>query len=200
MRLVLVTAPSVEPVTLEELQTHLRADTSDNADDDLLISIQQAAREHVEHITRRALLTQTWDYSLDAWPDGNAIVLPLGNLQNAVATAPVVTWLDADGTSTTLTWVTDYLVQTAGDQCGVIALPYSGAWPTGTLYPVAPITVRYVAGWTTAALVPASLRAAVKLLAADLYEMRGEPVLGQTVVENKTASRLLAPWRLWTEF
>jgi hypothetical protein len=38
------------------------------------------------------------------------------------------------------------------------------------------------------------------LIAADLYEQRGEPVVGQTVVENKVAERLLASARLWDEF
>ncbi len=170
------------------------------AEDDLLTAIIAAAREHVEDITSRALLSQTWDYSLPCWPGVNYIKIPFGNLQNAAGTAPIVTWLDEDGTPAVLTVTTDYLVEANGESCGRIVLPYGDTWPTGTLYPSNPITIRFVAGWTTAALVPSKIRTAVKMLCADLYEMRGEPVQGQTVVENKTVARLLASARLWDEF
>ena len=50
-------------------------------EDDWLTDTIQAAREHVEHITRRQLLTATWEYYLDRFPGGSsAIVLPFGNL------------------------------------------------------------------------------------------------------------------------
>lgn len=191
----LVTGPLVEPVDLGSARLHLRVD--DTTEDDAIAAMITAAREHVEHVTRRALLTQTWDVCLPGWPSGDAIVLPFGNLQTAGLS---VTWKDDDGTETTLTLTTDYLIETNGAQCGRIVLPYGGAWPTGTLYPSNPITVRFACGWTTPVLVPYTIKAAMKLILADLYEMRGEPVLGQTVTEHKTASRLLASWRLWDEF
>jgi hypothetical protein len=75
-------------------------------EDDLLNSIITAAREHVEDITRRALLTQTWDYYLDEWPRENFIKLPYGNLQ----TVSSVKWKDTDGDETTLTPTTVFLV------------------------------------------------------------------------------------------
>ncbi len=168
-------------------------------EDDLLNADITGAREHVEDITRRALLTQTWDYFLDDWPSEDFIKLPFGNLQSFPATQSVK-WKDEDGTETTLTVTTDYLWETNGDQCGRVVLPYEGNWPTGTLYPSNPITIRFVCGWTTAALVPYRIKAAIRLLCADLYESRGEPVLGQTVIENKTVDRLLASCRLWDEF
>ncbi len=171
------------------------------AEDDLLTAIITAARQHVEHLTRRALIQQQWDYSLPAWPSVDYITLPFGNLQNGEATAPVVTWLDEDGTTTTLTVTTDYLVQTNGDQCGRIVLPYGGTWPTGTLYPSNPINVRFYCGYgTLASDVPSAIRTAIKMVAADLFEQRGEPITGILVTENKTVARLLASYRLWDEF
>ena len=170
------------------------------AEDSLLAALITAAREHVEDVTGRKLLTQTWDYSLDAWPRGDCIKLPFGNLQNAAGTAPVVTWKDDDGAVTALTVDTDYLVETNGEGPGRIVLPYGVTWPSGTLYPSNPINIRFVCGWTAAALIPSKIVAAVKMIAADLYEQRGEPVVGQTVVENKVVDRLLASARLWDEF
>lgn len=165
-------------------------------EDDLLNAIRTAAIEHVEDVCRRALLTQTWDYYLQEWPEDDFIKLPFGNLQSVTS----VSWKDTDGTETTLTVTTDYLVEANGEQCGRIVLPYSGTWPNTELYPSNPIKIRFVCGWTTAALVPYKIKAAIKMICADLYEMRGEPVLGQTVSENKTVQRLLSSARLWDEF
>ena len=170
------------------------------ADEDLLTALIQAAREHVEDVTGRRLLTQTWDYYLQGWPRGTSIRLPYGNLQNAAGTAPIVSWKDDDGTETTLTVTTDYLVEANGEEYGYIALPYSGTWPSGTLYPSNPIKVRFVCGWTAAASIPSKIRTAVKMVAAALYENRGEAVIGQSVIEDKTVDRLLASARLRGEF
>jgi uncharacterized phiE125 gp8 family phage protein len=166
------------------------------ADDDLLTALIQAAREHVEDVTGRRLLTQTWDYYLDAWPSGKEIRLPFGNLQSVTS----VSWLDTDGDETILTETTDYLIQKNGEGCGCVALPYSGIWPSDTLYPSNPIKVRFVCGWTAAASIPSKIRTAVKMVAASMYENRGEAVIGQTVIEDKTVDRLLASSRLRGEF
>jgi uncharacterized phiE125 gp8 family phage protein len=169
-------------------------------DDDLLTALIQAAREHVEDVTGRRLLTQTWDYYLQGWPCGTSIRLPYGNLQNGAGTAPIVSWKDDAGTETTLTVTTDYLVETNGEEYGAITLPYSGTWPSGTLYPSNPIKVRFVCGWTAAASIPSKIRTAVKMVASAMYENRGEAVIGQTVTEDKTVDRLLASARLRGEF
>ena len=170
------------------------------SDDDLLTALIAAAREHVEDVTGRKLLAQTWDYFLDDWPRGSSIKLPFGNLQDGAGVAPAVSWKDTDGTETTLTVTTDYLVETNGDGIGRIVLPFGGTWPSGELYPSNPIKIRFVCGWAAAASIPNKIIAAVKMVAADLYEQRGEPVVGQTVVENKVAERLLASSRLRDEF
>lgn len=193
MRLVLVTPPIKEPVDLPAVREHLRVDGT--ADDDLITALIVTAREQVETITRRALLTQTWDYSLDGWPYCRSIKLPLGNLASVTS----VKWKDTAGAENTLTLTTDYLVETNGDQPGRIVLPYGGTWPTGTLYPSNPVTIRFVCGWTTAQNVPYAIKAAMLLLCAKLYESRGEDTVGQTVVEDKSVDRLLATHRLWDE-
>lgn len=172
--------------------------TATSVEDDLLNSIITAAREHVEDITRRALLTQTWYGYIDNWPPTDYIRLPFGNLQTADLS---VKWKDDDGTETTLTLTTDYLIETNGEKCGRIVLPYGETWPSGTLYPSNPITITFKCGWTTAALVPYKIKAAVKLIAADLYSNRESQVLGgQNYQENKTVQRLLASARLWDEY
>ncbi len=102
---------------------------------------------------------------------------------------------DATGTASE-----DYAVETNGDQCGFIVLPYGGSWPSGTLYPSNPITIRFVCGWTTAALVPKTILQAIKRRAVNLHNNRGDDVIGQTVSEDRTYSRLInnSP-RLWDQ-
>jgi uncharacterized phiE125 gp8 family phage protein len=192
----LVLAPTFEPVTLEELKLHLRIDVTVITEDDLLKAIITAAREHIEDICRRALLTQTWDFVIKEWPFCNYIKLPKGNLQTVTS----IKWKDTDGVETSLTETTDYLVETNGDQCGRIVLPYSLSWPSGTLYPSNPITIRFICGWTTASLVPWKIKVAIKMLAAKLYESRGDDVIGQTVSEDKVIDRLLVNAKLYDEF
>jgi uncharacterized phiE125 gp8 family phage protein len=167
-----------------------------HAEDDLLTDIIRAAREHVEDITRRALLTQTWDYYLDEWPGVDYIKLPFGNLQSVTS----VSWKDTDGTETTLTLTTDYLVETDGEGCGRVVLPYGESWPSGSLYPSNPIKIRFVCGWTTAASIPSKIRSAVKILVADMFKFREERITGLSVTMNKTVQNLLASARLWDEF
>lgn len=170
--------------------------TATSVEDDLLNAIITTAREHIEDITSRALITQTWDFVLQKWPDIDYIKLPYGNLQSVSS----IKWKDTDGTSTTLTLTTDYLVETNGEMIGRIVLPYDESWPSDTLYPSNPITIRYVCGWTTRALVPYKIKAAIKMICSKLYESRGEDVLGQTVHEDKTVNNLLMSARLWDEF
>jgi uncharacterized phiE125 gp8 family phage protein len=174
--------------------------TATSIEDDLLNAIITAGRENIEDITRRALLTQTWYYYLDEWPSADFIKLPFGNLQSADLT---IVWEDDDGTPTTLTVTTDYLIETNGEKCGRIVLPYGESWPSGTLYPSNPITITFKCGWTTAALVPYKIKAALKLICTDLYANREAQLAGsisQGYSENKTVQRLLASARLWDEF
>ena len=66
MALVEVTPPAVEPLTLQEAKDHLRVDHTD--DDSLIDPMIKTARMYAEGKTRRALITQTWDWLLDSFP------------------------------------------------------------------------------------------------------------------------------------
>ena len=167
-----------------------------SAEDDLLEAIITASREAVEDITRRALITQTWDLFLDGWPEGDSIKLPFGNLQSVTH----VKYTDCDGVEKTLAENVDYVVETNGDQCGRVVLPYDGSWPSDTLYTSNPIVIRFVVGWTTAALVPSKIKTAIKLLAADLHANRGDGGSAVGAAEKETILRLLNSARLRDEF
>ena len=75
MSSLLLTAPAIEPLSLAEAKAFLRVETGD--DDDVIAALIAGARIHVEAQTRRALITQSWRLSIDAWPDdGRLNVLP----------------------------------------------------------------------------------------------------------------------------
>jgi len=176
--------------------------TATTIEDDLLNDIITAAREHVEDITRRAIITQTWDFFLDEFPAADRFKLPFGNLQT---TSLAVTYYSVSSTGTkttnTMTLTTDYLIETNGSACGKIVLPYGETWPSFTKWPTQPIQVRFFCGWTTRALVPDRIKSAMKLICADMYWNREDQIVsGQPYQTNKTAQRLLASLRLWDDF
>ena len=75
MSSILLDGPAVEPVSLAEAKAYLRVEHDD--DDDTIAALIAGARVHVEAQTRRALITQTWRLSRDAWPsNGRIAVLP----------------------------------------------------------------------------------------------------------------------------
>ena len=70
----LIAGPGEEPVSLAEAKAFCRIDGTD--EDALAGALIAAARLHVESITGRALVTQTWRLVLDC-PVGLVIVLPV---------------------------------------------------------------------------------------------------------------------------
>ena len=159
------------------------------SDDTLLTDFIETARRDVENDTSRKLITQTWDYCPKSWPSGDKIKLPFGNLQSVTS----IIYTDTDGVATTLTPTTDYTVELNGTQCGFVVLPYQGSWPSATLRPSQPITIRFICGYgSTAASVPVAARQAIKARCINLYANRGDDVIGvNTVNYDKTYDRLV---------
>ncbi len=178
-----------------EFGTSILVNEAVTADDDNLIDLITEGREEVEKRTRRKLLTQVWDYYLDKFPAQDFIKLPFGNLQNSGDAVPVITYTDSDGNTTTMVVTTDYLVETNGEQCGRIVLPYGVSWPTATLYPSHPIKIRFTCGWTDAGNIPKNIKRAVKFACEDAY-YHGD----RHDVLNRVIDALVADYRLWEEF
>lgn len=182
-----------------EFGTSILTNAATTAEDSLLTSKLQSAREVVEDETRRQLMLATYDYYLQSWPKGNAIRLPFGNLVSVTS----VKWKDSAGTETTLTVTTDYIVETNGEGIGRVLLPYAGVWPSGALYPSNPITVRFICGYASAAAVPSKVKDAILSIATDLWLNRESQTFtnsGQKYEINPTVQRLLYNAKLWEEF
>jgi len=160
----LVTAPTVEPLTLIAAKLYLKVDT---ADDDVLITEQiKAVRQDVETILGCSLITQTWDYYQDFFTD--PIVPNLYPIQS-------VSWVkyqDDDNVTQTVT-ATDYnlFINSIPAQIKPVS---TATWTTAGDYPAA-VNVRLVTGFGAAAAdIPdlETILRAMKLILGDVYENR----------------------------
>ena len=185
-RLVLVTAPTVEPVTTDAMKDHSRIDHME--EDGVVSSYEKAARQWCEKATGRAFVTQTWDLYMDSFPSKSALIIPMPPLQSVTS----VTYYDEDNNSAVLA-SSNYIVS-AGTP-GRITLTSSGAWPSTSLRPADGVVVRFVAGYgDDASDVPEHARQAVRMLAAHLYENREPVIVGTSIAKLPFAvDALLSP-------
>lgn len=187
MSLKLITPPALEPVTLAEAKLHLRV--SGTAEDTLITALIVAARQHAEHITERAFITQTWELALDAFPAAE-IRLP----RPALLTIVSVKYDDAAAVEQTISG-SGYTLDTHA-QPGWLLPAYNTTWPT-TLAAANAVRIRYTAGYGPAAAdVPAGIKAWMLLRIGALYRNREELADGRQAVPS-FVDRLLDPYRIW---
>src|SRR5262245_61305309 len=190
MGLTLITPPADEPVSLAEIKKHMGVDhTDDDAYIGMLLAAARMTIDGRDGWLGRTLVTQTWDYVLDAFPTGE-IYLPLLPVQSV---ASIVYW-DTGGLSQTVD-AANYELDLASYQHWIF--PLEGfAWPA-TLGGINTVQIRLVAGYGNPAQVPAPIRAALMLMCAEMYERR-EWQQGQAIAINPTVSNLLIPYRVHT--
>lgn len=172
--LTLVTPPAIEPVSVQEARAALALPSS--VPDTTISAALIAARQSIEGPNGylcRALITQTWDLTLDCAP-AVSVVLPLPPAQSVVS---VDTW-DGGG------WVefpdTEYRLSKGIPD---FVLPRSG-WPSGT--GSRSFRVRYVTGYGNApADVPQAIRQAIIMRARPIItSMTVDPALQRERVDG----------------
>lgn len=184
MTVKLVTAATQEPVSLEELKSHLKID-GDDENQDLKLKLR-SARRYVEKaaLNRRALITSSWSLALESWPTKSGYIeVPLGNLQSA---GPIVYRL-SNGTESTFTEFRLARTYTPANPAatppatgdgdtdagiGRIYLGYLKYWPLSILDVGEPIAIPFTCGWTDAAAVPSDIKLAILMVAAHWYRNR----------------------------
>jgi hypothetical protein len=184
----LVTAPATEPVTRDEAKVHCRIETT--ADDAYIDSLIVGARELVERITRRALITQTWRLVLDNWPgsirddwwdgvrEGTLSMVDSGEVEIRKGGFIAVTKVETIAEDATATeWVgTGNYYSVTKNSMGRLVKYAAAVWPLIVL-PVRQrggIVITFTAGYgTSASSVPMGLRQAIKDIVLHWYEVRG---------------------------
>lgn len=172
MALKLITAASTYPVTLAEAKLHLRVDTTD--EDALITALITSATETVEQKLGRALMAQTWELTLDAFPDAFELTrVPVQSITS-------VKYYDASGVQQTLA-SNLYTLDNADDHGYAYVVPaYGTTWPE-TRDQVNAVSVRYVANYTT---VPEPIKSWILIAIATMYENR----LAETVERNSVTT------------
>lgn len=184
MQNVLVTGPSVEPVTTDEAKDFLRITTDD--DNTIIDTLITAARTFFEEKTQLALINQTWkltfdripnDGSNEPWWDGvqqgsiSVLNKPCRYIELPKTPLSSVTSFTAYDASDTGTDFTDFLTDT-GRMPGRVALRSGSTWPTATRG-VANYEIVYVAGYGAAASsLPVDIKIAIRQIIAHWYENR----------------------------
>lgn len=177
---ILITPPSVEPLSLVQAKAWLRIQHAD--EDDLVAALIVAARQTVERRTRRALLPQTWRLVYDAWPQGD-IALPVTPVRS-IAAVRVYT----SATAAAIVAPTSYMLDLSADDARLRWL----AEPPAPGRTQAAVEIDVVAGYAADATgVPGPLVHAVRLLLARAYESRGD---AEEAITPDIAA-LLAPYR-----
>lgn len=179
MGLQLITPPAAKPVTLAIAKAHLRIDGTD--DDAAIERLISAATAQVQHLTQRALVTQTWRLTMDAFPCG-VIKVPLPPLQAVTAFA----YTDTAGVEQPLTGYQ------ADNTCllGRILPAYGTSWPAARCQPQA-VKIDFTAGYD---VVPDDIVAALLLIIGHLDQNREAVTVGQAIELPLGVDALLAPY------
>jgi uncharacterized phiE125 gp8 family phage protein len=194
-RLTRVAAPAVAPLLLAAAKEHLRVDGS--REDDLIQAAIDAAIGCVDgpRGIGVCMIEQTWRLSLDSFHsvDGRRVVeVPLGPVRSIDS----VEYVDGLGATMTLD-PSEYVVDLDADPARIVPA-WGKCWPVHRCQPGA-VKVTFKAGFgSTAAAVPASLVAALKLIVGDLYANREAVQIApaMAVVVNPTVERLLSAYRV----
>jgi uncharacterized phiE125 gp8 family phage protein len=188
----IATQPVIEPVTVQQIQRHLRIDSDDDLD--VVTGLGKAARVMAEAYLSRALITTSYLWTMA--PSGDArrrprqwhseIELPRAPVRNVGS----VVLTDIDGTATTLDPAA-YTVDLALEPARVRLKYTAGLIPTS--HPIQHFQVAFAAGYgDDAASVPAPIATAILVTTAFLYENRGDD--GGALPQ--AAEWLLEPYRL----
>jgi len=195
MSLTLVSKPSQFPISLDEAKHHCVVEHND--DDALIDALIGAATDYAEKYTGLDLVQRTWDYSLDSFGNGD-IELPKTPIQSVTS----VTYTDVT-TSPQLNTVATTVYDLDDGAClPFLYLQYGQTWPSASAVRNG-ITVRFVSGYAWLGSpedlrgnIPEGIKAAIKLLVADLYMNREKNTDIQTF-DNHTCDMLLNAFRVY---
>ncbi len=182
-----VAGPSIEVVLLDELRKHTRV--VHNEDDEYLTKLIVEAREEIEDTSGLALISQTWQMTLDRWPgqrnqwwDG-VREMPVTELEGGfpsiiepirypLISVDTINVFDEDSNSTAVTIASVFDIDIISKP-GRISLQRGATWPIASRS-ISSIEINYTAGYGTAVTaVPTPLTRAVRNMAGYLYDHRG---------------------------
>jgi uncharacterized phiE125 gp8 family phage protein len=143
----LITPPATLALSLADAKDALKIDTSDQ--DAQVESWVAGITAHAEHLTGRALVTQSWRVTLDAFPDAIELAHP------PIIAVLSVKFIDTDGAQRTLD-PQDYVLDKESEP-GYLVPARGKSWPA-TADQINALQVEYTCGYGVASDVPKSIR------------------------------------------
>ncbi len=173
-----IAGPAERPVSLELCKKHGVVDHND--DDELMLGYVQAAIDRVDGfagLLRRCVVSQEWQVEFAHW--ASVDVLPVPDV-----TAVSILYDDTDGIEQTVSGVRFHAVPTGAR----LALPEGFSSPELSSATIAPIRVRFTAGWSDARSVPWLIKVAIMEMARLMYD-------GRAGADLRAAERKLEQYR-----
>jgi uncharacterized phiE125 gp8 family phage protein len=178
---IITTAPTTEPVTLEQVKTHVRV--LDSTYDTELTEMISRARAVAEIYCNLSIMPQVVDLYLDEFPTDGMIDVK----KAPVYSVTYVKYYDADNALQTLS--TDYYNTDLVSKPARIQVTDAPS----TYDRVNAVNIQFVAGYANAAAVPLGIKQAILMLIGSYFENRGDE--GHRVVPD-TVWKLLNQHRV----
>lgn len=200
--LTLTSESTVEPVTIAEMRTFLRMESTDSTAEDTLIGAYvTAARQLAENITKRSFVTASRSLVIDNFPNSTAVLeLPRPPLSTVSTNISIVYVKDTTAGDTTTVGSTIFTVDPDSEP-GRIYPSYGNEWPDNSVREQRnAVRINFVTGYTASMPVPESIKQWIKMRAAGMYEFREPIITGISIQELKRdfIDGLLDPYRVVT--
>lgn len=182
MNYTLVTAPSVEPLTLAEAKLFLRVDTT--TEDALITSLIVAARRWVENHTWTMLCTQTWKLSIDE----EEVREYIGLNKCPVQSITHVKYYDTSNVQQTMS-TGDYQGDVLNEPARIHIITMPDIYDKMNA-----VEIQFVCGFGVAASVPDDIKQAMYLIIGHWYEHREAVTVGQFAEVPLTSKEILRPY------
>lgn len=180
MPLTLITAATTYAVSVAELKSHLRIQTT--ADDELIGLYSQVAERTCEHKTNRAISRQTWMMTLTSFPgstdDIPVVPIPLSTSAGGVT----IKYITCSGATSSM--ATSLFEVDTDCEPNVIRLTHDATgkqneWPD-TLEHQRAVQITIITGYDGSAAVPQPIQQWIKMRVGQMYEFREPIVAGET--------------------
>lgn len=184
----------LDVLSVADAKTHLRITHSN--DDSYIAALISAAVQYAEEYTGRALRAKTLEAIFPRFPASWDSPLVLPNAPVSAITS--IKYYDPTFTQQTLDPSLYWLDEYARPLATIYSDP-DALWPASVEHPQA-VTVRYVCGYDAALsdpnfALPPMVVHAVKIIVAELYNVRADTIFDVSVQKMRAIERLLFPWR-----
>ena len=162
-------APTELPLSLAEVQDHIRWESSAGDEAQIMIYLRSAVEQMdgAAGMLNRCIVDQTWELKIDHFPPSR-LRLPLPPLQSVTS----ITYIDTAGDTQTLaTSVYKVLNLNNETRQGMIELAYGQTWPS-VRHESDAVTITFVAGYGARNAVPEHIRHLLLFTIQDAYDGR----------------------------